>query len=162
MSLRSPAQKGQSTASSAIRASRSTGKQNGPPTEVEEPLIGTPGLGFGGFRPFARLAVQLKRLFTSSMPLGSNLRFDPPRGPNEKPSAPYGARAFQRRRADSNRRMEVLQTSPLATWVPRLASEWELERAKGLEPSTFCLASRRSTAELRPPYTKLSWVAIRA
>jgi hypothetical protein len=25
-----------------------------------------------------------------------------------------------------------------------------LERAKGLEPSTFCLASRRSTAELRP------------
>ncbi len=27
----------------------------------------------------------------------------------------------------------------------------KVERAKGLEPSTFCLASRRSTAELRPP-----------
>ena len=31
-----------------------------------------------------------------------------------------GGRAIWRRGSDSNRRIEVLQTSPLATWVPRL------------------------------------------
>jgi hypothetical protein len=60
----------------------------------------------------------------------------------------------ERRGADSNRRIEVLQTSPLAAWVPRQQYHFQrgfsLERAMGLEPTTFCMASRRSTTELHP------------
>ena len=52
-----------------------------------------------------------------------------------------------RRRAESNRRIKVLQTSPLATWVRRRK---KMERETGLEPATSTLARWRSTTELFP------------
>src|SRR2546425_10870168 len=53
-----------------------------------------------------------------------------------------------RRRADSNRRMGVLQTPALP--LGYVASSLLLEREMGLEPTTFSLARRRSTSELLP------------
>src|SRR2546428_5378218 len=53
-----------------------------------------------------------------------------------------------RRRADSNRRMGVLQTPALP--LGYVASNLHLEREMGLEPTTFSLARRRSTSELLP------------
>ena len=70
---------------------------------------------------------------------------------------------FWRRGADSNRRIKVLQTSPLTTWVPRLGFDPSgqrhsaasptrkiLERETGFEPATSTLARSHSTAELLP------------
>ena len=72
---------------------------------------------------------------------------------------------FWRRGADSNRRIKVLQTSPLTTWVPRLDSVAcgrrhgrcsalthlkTMERETGFEPATSTLARSHSTAELLP------------
>jgi hypothetical protein len=53
-----------------------------------------------------------------------------------------------RRRADSNRRMGVLQTPALP--LGYVASGWRMEREMGLEPTAFSLARRRSTSELLP------------
>ena len=53
-----------------------------------------------------------------------------------------------RRRADSNRRMGVLQTPALP--LGYVASSFRMEREMGLEPTTFSLARRRSTSELLP------------
>src|SRR5205807_10646740 len=53
-----------------------------------------------------------------------------------------------RRRADSNRRMGVLQTPALPLGYVALGVR--LEREMGLEPTTFSLARRRSTTELLP------------
>ena len=70
---------------------------------------------------------------------------------------------IERRGSDSNRRIKVLQTSPLATWVPRPIHQryaaQTMERAMGLEPTAFCMASRRSTTELRPHehYLTMLW-----
>src|SRR5690606_7920253 len=54
----------------------------------------------------------------------------------------------KRPRADSNRRIEVLQTSALPLGYGAVEGlrgiSWE-ERETGLEPATFCMASRRST-----------------
>src|SRR5207253_6077245 len=59
-----------------------------------------------------------------------------------------GMRLSWRRRADSNRRMGVLQTPALP--LGYVASSIDLEREMGLEPTTFSLARRRSTSELLP------------
>ena len=53
-----------------------------------------------------------------------------------------------RRRADSNRRMGVLQTPALP--LGYVASKFDMEREMGLEPTAFSLARRRSTSELLP------------
>ena len=53
-----------------------------------------------------------------------------------------------RRRADSNRRMGVLQTPALP--LGYVALRFDMEREMGLEPTTFSLARRRSTSELLP------------
>ena len=53
-----------------------------------------------------------------------------------------------RRRADSNRRMGVLQTPALP--LGYVAAATHLEREMGLEPTAFSLARRRSTSELLP------------
>ena len=83
-----------------------------------------------------------------------------------------------RRQPESNRRIAVLQTAALATWLCRLISPANhdgcthcpatkeagrampgpppgefMEREKGFEPSTFCMASRCSTVELLPHQT---------
>ena len=48
-----------------------------------------------------------------------------------------------RRRAESNRRIKVLQTSRLTTWLRRLNKK--MERETRLEPATSTLARWRST-----------------
>src|SRR5436190_1683926 len=59
-----------------------------------------------------------------------------------------------RRRADSNRCIEVLQTSALATWLRRRETRTEVEewveRETGFEPATPTLARSCSTTELFP------------
>src|SRR5215510_13623108 len=56
-----------------------------------------------------------------------------------------------RRRADSNRGVEVLQTSALATWLRR--PDGEMERETGFEPATPTLARSCSTTELFPRHS---------
>lgn len=50
----------------------------------------------------------------------------------------------------ADRSLSHLGTTP--EWIHRSVTEWRipLERAMGLEPTAFCLGSRRSTTELRP------------
>ena len=65
-----------------------------------------------------------------------------------------------RRRADSNRRIGVLQTPALTTWPRR--QYHSVERKKGFEPSTFSLARRRSTTELLPLVPRRRFELLRA
>ena len=59
-----------------------------------------------------------------------------------------------RRGPDSNRRIKVLQTSPLPLGyrAPQPTGEWNqnLERETGFEPATSTLARSHSTTELLP------------
>ena len=57
----------------------------------------------------------------------------------------------------TNRGFADLSLSHLGT-APVSVLDIEVERAKGFEPSTFCLASRRSTTELRPLKSQLEIV----
>src|SRR3989442_13063210 len=64
-----------------------------------------------------------------------------------------------RRRADSNRGVEVLQTSALATWLRRpdggsRSVDVRLERETGFEPATPTLARSCSTTDLFPRPTR--------